>query len=65
MKKSVKRIIAVTRKEFLHIMKDPRTLLIVFLMPVVQLVMFGYALNFDVKHTALPGYFSARRIQTT
>ncbi len=53
MKKSVKRIIAVTRKEFLHIMKDPRTLLIVFLMPVVQLVMFGYAFNLEIQNVKL------------
>jgi ABC-2 type transport system permease protein len=43
-------ILAVARKEFLHVVYDPRTLLIVFLMPVIQLLMFGYAMNLEVQH---------------
>jgi len=41
---------AIARKEFLHIVYDPRTLAIVFLMPVIQLLMFGYAMNMEVQH---------------
>ncbi|MBN1504766.1 MAG: ABC transporter permease [Candidatus Eisenbacteria bacterium] len=43
-------VLAIARKEFLHIVYDPRTLSIVFLMPVVQLLMFGYAMNLEVQH---------------
>lgn len=43
-------ILAIARKEFLHIVYDPRTLLIVFLMPTIQLLMFGYAMNLEVQH---------------
>jgi ABC-2 type transport system permease protein len=46
------RIRAVIRKEFLHIFRDPRTLLLVVLMPVMQLIIYGYAVNTDVKHLA-------------
>ncbi|MEW6231180.1 MAG: ABC transporter permease [Chloroflexota bacterium] len=46
------RIIPIMRKEFIHIRRDPRTLALVFLMPVVQLFLFGYALSTDVKHIA-------------
>ncbi|GAB4337409.1 MAG: ABC transporter permease [Calditrichia bacterium] len=47
------RIRAISRKEFLHIIHDPRTLLIVFLMPIVQLIMFGYALNMEIQKVEL------------
>lgn len=42
-------VLALARKEFLHIIYDPRTLLIVFLMPIVQLLMFGYAMNLEIQ----------------
>jgi ABC-2 type transport system permease protein len=38
------------RKEFIHIARDPRTLGMVLLMPVVQLLLFGYAINTTVEH---------------
>lgn len=50
MKNSHKRIFAIIQKEYLHIIHDVRTLSIVFLMPVVQLIMFGYALNMEIQH---------------
>jgi ABC-2 type transport system permease protein len=37
------------RKEFYHIFRDYRTLLILFGMPVVQLLIFGFALTNDIK----------------
>ena len=43
-------VLAIARKEVLHVLYDPRTLLIVFLMPVLQLLMFGYAMNLEVQH---------------
>ncbi len=44
------RIKAVIRKEFTHLIRDPRTLAAVVLMPVVQLLLFAYAISFDVDH---------------
>jgi ABC-2 type transport system permease protein len=44
------RISAVIRKEVLHILRDPRTLGLVVFMPLVQLMMYGYGINTDVKH---------------
>jgi ABC-2 type transport system permease protein len=49
----VNRIAALSRKEFLHIVKDPRTLLIVFLLPLIQLVLFGYSFNMEIDEIAL------------
>lgn len=40
---------AFLRKEFLHILRDRRTLLVLFGMPVAQIVLFGYAINTEVQ----------------
>lgn len=37
------------RKEFLHVLRDRKTLLILFGMPVVQIMLFGFALSNEVK----------------
>lgn len=47
------RLTGIAGKEFLHIIHDPRSLLIIFLMPVIQLVMFGYALNLEIQKVNL------------
>jgi ABC-2 type transport system permease protein len=44
------RILSIVRKEFLHIIRDPRTLAVMFLIPIVQLLLLGYAATTDVKH---------------
>jgi ABC-2 type transport system permease protein len=49
MKNIQSRLLSIARKEFFHIIRDPRTLAIIFLMPVIQLVMFGYALNLEIQ----------------
>jgi ABC-2 type transport system permease protein len=47
------RILAVIKKEFRQIYRDKTTLGILLVIPSFTLVMFGYALNFDVKHIPL------------
>jgi len=44
------RTLAVMRKEFIHIIRDPRTLTVIFLIPIVQLVLLGYAATTDIAH---------------
>ena len=53
---SFHRILAMMKKEVLQIQRDPRSLLIILLMPVMQLFIYGYALNLDVHHVALCVY---------
>lgn len=44
------RVGALVRKEFLHLVRDPRALALVLLLPVVELVLFAWAISFDVRH---------------
>ena len=53
---SWRRIVAMTRKEVIQIRRDPRSLLIVLAMPLIQLFIFGYAVNLDIKHVPLCVY---------
>ncbi len=53
---SWRRVRAVMRKEVIQVWRDPRSLLIVFLMPLVQLFIFGYAVRLDVQHVPLCVY---------
>jgi ABC-2 type transport system permease protein len=43
----------VIRKEFLEIKRDTRSLVFMIFLPAFMLLLFGYALNFDVKHIPL------------
>lgn len=47
------RIIPIIRKEFIHIRRDFRTLLIIFFMPVFMLLMYGYAINMEIQNIDL------------
>lgn len=44
------RLAAIVRKEFIQVIRDPRTLGIVLVMPAMQLFLFGYAINTTVDH---------------
>lgn len=45
----MKEFLASVRKEFRHIFRDKRTMLIVMIMPVVQIVLFGFAVSTEVN----------------
>jgi drug efflux transport system permease protein len=44
------RIVAIAGKEFTHLRRDPRALAAVLIVPVLQLLLFAYAISFDVKN---------------
>jgi ABC-2 type transport system permease protein len=46
----LKRLIPIIKKEFRHIRRDKRVLMILTLVPAGLLLLNGYALNFDVNH---------------
>jgi ABC-2 type transport system permease protein len=49
---SLLRILALMRKEFLAVLKDPRSRFIIFLPPLLQCLIFGYAASFDLNTVA-------------
>ncbi|MDP1809728.1 MAG: ABC transporter permease [Actinomycetota bacterium] len=44
------RIFTIAGKELRHVRRDPRVLMTIFAMPLIQLLLFSYALNFDIKN---------------
>jgi ABC-2 type transport system permease protein len=41
---------SIARKELLHIRRDPTTLVFALMIPLFQMMMFGYAVDYDVRH---------------
>lgn len=54
------RIYAIAKKEFRQLMRDKRLMFVIFFFPVMLLIMFGYAVNFDVKHVKIAIYDQER-----
>lgn len=50
---SATRLWALIRKEFIQILRDPRSLTITFIMPLIQLFLLGYAATSDVRNVPL------------
>lgn len=46
----MKQFLVFVKKEFYHILRDRRTLLIVIGMPIVQIILFGFAVNMETKN---------------
>ncbi|MEZ4899682.1 MAG: ABC transporter permease [Saprospiraceae bacterium] len=49
----MKTFLAFIRKEFWHILRDRRSLIILFGMPVMQIVLFGFALSNELKNSRI------------
>ncbi len=49
---SIRRVASVARKELRQLLRDPLTMGFVVGVPIVQLLLFGYAINQDVRHVA-------------
>lgn len=44
------RLISIIKKEFIQMKRDRMTLALIFMIPLIQLLLFGYAIQTDVKH---------------
>jgi drug efflux transport system permease protein len=53
LRRSLVRIGAMAAKETLHIQRDPRTLYLALVMPVVMLFLFGYGVSFDLDRVPI------------
>lgn len=49
----MRKIKHITVKEIRHILRDPRSLMIVILMPILMTFLYGYAINLDIKNISL------------
>ena len=46
----MRRFRALIKKEMIHMLRDPRTLVFIFMMPILQLVLLGFVNNTDIKN---------------
>lgn len=49
----MKQFLSFVRKEFYHIWRDKRTLFILLAMPIIQIIIFGFALTNEVKNSKI------------
>lgn len=45
----MRQLLTFIRKEFLHVFRDRKTLLMLFGLPIAQIVLFGFALSNEIK----------------
>jgi ABC-2 type transport system permease protein len=45
-----RRILEIMKKEFRQVLREPRTRMMLFMPPIIQLLVFGYAVNLDVEN---------------
>lgn len=50
---SIRRVREVARKELIQLLRDPRTRALILVAPIIQLLVFGYAVRTDIPHTPL------------
>ena len=51
--KKMKQFIIFVKKEFYHILRDPKTLIIIIGLPIIQILTFGFALTNEVKNSKI------------
>ena len=58
------RLLSIIRKEFIQIIRDPRTLILIIVMPIMQLILLGYAATTDVKNISLAVWDQSQSTQS-
>jgi len=58
------RLFSIIRKEFIQIFRDPRTLVLIILMPIMQLFLLGYAATSDVRNISLAVWDQSQSTQS-
>ena len=51
--KRMKQFISFIRKEFYHIFRDKRTMMILLVMPIILIILFGYAITTEIKRAPI------------
>jgi len=58
------RLISIIRKEFIQIIRDPRTLVLIVIMPIMQLFLLGYAATTDIKNVSIAVWDQSQSTQS-
>jgi ABC-2 type transport system permease protein len=61
---NLRRLTAVAKKEFLHVLRDPRSLMMGIGMPMMLLFLFGYALTLDVDQAPLAVWDQSQTVES-
>jgi ABC-2 type transport system permease protein len=56
----MKQFISFVRKEFYHVFRDSKTLILLFGMPIAQIILFGFALTNEIKNSKIAVYDNAK-----
>jgi len=65
MRASLLRIATLVRKEFLTLLKDPRSRVILFVPAILQSLLFGYAASYDLNHVPYAVFDQSRTAAST
>ena len=57
--------LAFVKKEFYHIFRDRRTMMILLAMPIIQIILFGFAISTEVKDVRVAVYNPSNDIATS
>src|ERR1044072_5127336 len=60
----MKQFASFVKKEFYHILRDRRTMFILLGMPIVQIILFGFALTNEVKNARIAIFDQSKDIST-
>lgn len=60
----LKRLLTVTKKEFIHIKRDKASLVMALIAPVMMLLIFGFAVNTDINHVNLAVYDGSKTYES-
>jgi len=58
-------LLSFIKKEFYHILRDKRTILILLVMPVIQIILFGFAITTEIKNNKIVILDPSRDIATS
>ena len=47
---NLRRMLAIARAEWIHNLRDPRSLFVILVLPVVLLLLYGYGINYDLRN---------------
>ncbi len=57
----MKNLLIFINKEILHIIRDPKSLMIMVLLPLIEILLFGFVLRFEIENTTIAVYDMAKQ----